>query len=237
MNKEDLPAPIFIARTPALQRLAKSLNREPLVAVDTESNSLYAFKEQVCLIQFSTPQKDFLVDPLALKDLSPLEPFFRNPKTEKIFHAAEYDLICLKRDFNFEFANVFDTMIAARILGREAVGLGSMLETEFGVHLDKRYQRANWGKRPIPAHLLSYAQLDTHYLISLRNRLRKTLKESALWPLATEDFERLCNQKGIRILERTVVDQQHRERAMINIFPNLLGEIALYRFERLPYHV
>ena len=193
MTPANLPAPIFIARPAALQRLANSLIEEPIIAVDTESNSLYAYQEQVCLIQFSTPKKDFLVDPLSLKDLSPLAELFRSPKVEKVFHAAEYDLICLKRDFGFEFANLFDTMVAARILGREGVGLGSLLEEEFGVHLEKRYQRANWGKRPIPAHLLAYAQLDTHYLTSLRHRLRGELKENDLWRLANEDFTRMLS--------------------------------------------
>lgn len=196
MTPADLPDPIFIARPAALQRLANSLIEEPIIAVDTESNSLYAYQERVCLIQFSTSKQDFLVDPLSLKDLSPLAKVFRSPKVEKVFHAAEYDLICLKRDFGFDFANLFDTMIAARILGRDGVGLGTLLKKEFGVHLEKRYQRANWGKRPIPAHLLAYAQLDTHYLISLRHRLRSELKEHALSQLAKEDFKRVTSVDG-----------------------------------------
>lgn len=191
MTIDALPDPVFISRHAALNRLADSLSREPIVAVDTESNSLYAYREQVCLIQFSTPEKDFLVDPLALKDLSVLAPIFRNPKIEKIFHAAEYDLICLKRDFGFEFNNLFDTMLAARILGRDAVGLGSMLESEFGVHLEKRYQRANWGRRPLPPHLMAYARLDTHFLIPLRDRLLRDLQKSDMLTLACEDFRRI----------------------------------------------
>jgi len=192
MTVLNLPDPILIKRTPALLRLASSLLREPIVAVDTESNSLYAYQEQVCLIQFSTPRADFLVDPLSLDDLSPLRPLFASPKIEKIFHAAEYDLICLKRDFDFEFANIFDTMLAARILGMEAIGLGSLLEAEFGVHADKKYQRANWGQRPLPQYLLKYAQLDTHYLIPLRNGLQVELRQKGMWQLAREDFERQC---------------------------------------------
>ena len=121
----------------------EELGREPLVAVDTESNSLHAYRERVCLIQFSIARADFLVDPLALKDLSSLAPIFEDERIEKIFHAAEYDLICLNRDFGFTFTNLFDTSVAARILGREAIGLGSMLEAEFGVRQNKRHQRAN----------------------------------------------------------------------------------------------
>ena len=196
MNALKLPAPILVSRPSDLKQMAYTLAQEPIIAVDTESNSLYVYREQVCLIQFSTPNSDFLVDPLALDDLSPLAPIFSSPEIEKVFHAAEYDLLCMKRDFGFEFSNLFDTMIAARTLGREAVGLGAMLETEFGIQVDKRHQRADWGQRPLPSYLLSYAQLDTHYLIPLRARLRLVLKERGLWPLAQEDFNRISMVNG-----------------------------------------
>lgn len=169
------------------------LRRYPILAIDTESNSLFAYREQVCLIQISTGHTDYLVDPLALHDLDGLGPLFADPGIEKIFHASEYDLICLKRDFNFKFTNIFDTMQAARILGRQAVGLGSMLEGEFGIVLDKHYQRANWGLRPLPHSMLAYARLDSYYLIPLRNRLKADLEATGRWPLAAEDFQRLCN--------------------------------------------
>jgi ribonuclease D len=191
VNGDNLPKPILITRQEALQNLADLLSFETIIAVDTESNSLHAYQEQVCLVQFSTPHNDYLVDPLALEDLSPLRPVFENERIEKIFHAAEYDVYCLKRDFSFEFRNLFDTMLAARILGREEIGLGALLEGEFDVHLEKRYQRANWGQRPLPAYLLAYARMDTHYLIQLRNRLRAALLEAGKWSLASEDFRRL----------------------------------------------
>jgi ribonuclease D len=186
----------FIRNAVDLKALARLLLDEKVVAVDTESNSLYAYREQVCLIQFSTLKADYLVDPLELTDVSPLAPFFQDPKIEKVFHAAEYDLICLQRDFHIRCANIFDTMAAARILGRNEVGLGALLEAEFGVHLDKRYQRANWGTRPLPQHLLDYARLDTHYLIPLRDRLESELRERNLLQLAQEDFERACQVKA-----------------------------------------
>lgn len=191
MSERSLPEPIWVSRARELHELAAQLRREPIIAVDTESNSLYAYREQVCLIQFSTREEDYLVDPLALKDLSALGPVFANPKIEKVFHAAEYDLLCLKRDFDFEISNLFDTMIAARVLGRQAVGLGSLLEEEFGIHLNKRYQRANWGRRPLPVEMLNYARLDTRYLIPLRDRLVADLRGSRLMPLAQEDFRRM----------------------------------------------
>jgi ribonuclease D len=191
MGLESLPEPSLITRPEELIKLAGKLKEEAILAVDTESNSLYAYHEQVCLIQFSTEEKDYLIDPLALDDLSPLGPIFSDPGIEKVFHAAEYDLICLKRDFGFSFSNLFDTMIAASILGLEQVGLGSLLEREFNVKLDKRYQRANWGQRPLPDHLLNYARLDTHFLITLRHILRRELEVHNRWALAEEDFKRL----------------------------------------------
>jgi ribonuclease D len=196
MNTASLPKPILITRPDALRRMVNRLSSEPILAVDTESNSLFAYQERVCLIQFSTPQDDFLVDPLALDDLSPMETLFADPNIEKIFHAAEYDLITLKRDYQYEFENLFDTMLAARILGWEEVGLGSILKAEFDVELNKRYQRANWGKRPIPPEMLAYARLDTHYLIPLRFRMKSELKSNGRWPLAEEDFARLRHVNG-----------------------------------------
>jgi len=194
MEKQSLPK--MVAQPAQLTALVAKLAEQPVVAVDTESNGLFAYREQVCLIQFSIPEDDYLVDPLALKDLSPLAEIFSDPRIEKVFHAAEYDLLCLKRDFGFEFSNLFDTMLAARILGQERVGLGNILADEFGVHLKKRYQRANWGRRPLPPEMQDYARLDTHYLIRLRDRLRAELLETGRWPIAQEDFARLCEVDG-----------------------------------------
>lgn len=193
MHSTSLPPPIWVDTPAALQRMVRTLQAQPRLAVDTESNSLYAYTEQVCLIQFSTPSADYLVDPLALADLSPLAPLFANPHIEKIFHAAEYDLICLRRDFNFTFANIFDTMLAARILGKSAVGLGSLLEEYFQIKLDKRFQRANWGQRPLSSAMLAYARLDTHYLFELRDRFYTELVEAERWLIAVEDFQRMCS--------------------------------------------
>jgi ribonuclease D len=226
----QLHSPLLISRAPALRQLADRLSKEPVLAVDTESNSLYAYREQVCLVQFSTPREDLLVDPLAMDDLSPLEALFSNPKIEKIFHAAEYDLISMKRDFDFSFANLFDTMLAARILGWEEVGLGPILKNEFGVQLNKRFQRANWGKRPIPQDMLAYARLDTHYLIPLSMRLKAELKARDRWQLAQEDFNRLRYVNGRDPDE--LPDAHWRIRGASDLNPKhaaVLKEVSLYR--------
>lgn len=168
------------------------LSAQTRIAVDTESNSMHAYREQVCLIQFSSPKVDYLVDPLALRNLNALAPIFENRKIEKIFHAAEYDLICLRRDFGFQFANIFDTMQAARTLGYPAVGLDRLLGEKFGLKMDKRHQKADWAARPLSKEQIHYARLDTHYLFALRDVLENELREKDRWRVALEDFTRAC---------------------------------------------
>lgn len=189
--------PIWVNRQDIFLKMVDDLSHQWVIAIDTESNSLFAYREQVCLIQFSTGKTDYLVDPLVLSDLSALGPIFANPEIEKVFHAAEYDLICLKRDFAFTFTNLFDTMIASRTLGRSSVGLAAMLDEEFGIVLDKRYQRANWGARPLGGALLAYARLDSYYLIPLRHRLKTVLEETERLALAEEDFRRQCDSTHV----------------------------------------
>lgn len=192
---EVLAPPIWVHTKQSLQKMVDELASQTRVAVDTESNSLHAFREQVCLLQFSTSKTDYLVDPLAIDDLSPLGPIFSNSNIEKIFHAAEYDLICLRRDFGFSFVNIFDTMQAARVLGYTAVGLDKLLAEKFGIRIDKKHQKANWAARPLPEEQIQYAMLDTHYLAALRDALEKDLIEKERLGFALEDFKRLCNDE------------------------------------------
>lgn len=186
MSLPSLPPPVLVQELPELERLAAGMTGLRRIAVDTESNSLYAYRERVCLIQFSTRTSDYLVDPLAVSDLSCLAPIFSDPKIEKVFHAAEYDVLCLKRDFGFKMSNLFDTRIASRTLGRKRSGLGDILAEEFEVEINKRFQRANWGKRPLSAELLDYARLDTHFLLPLRDLLAKALRAAGRWEEALE---------------------------------------------------
>lgn len=166
----SLRRPVFVSNQRALQSMMKQLQGKSDIAIDTESNSLYAYQERVCLIQVSISEADYLIDPLPRSlDLSELNKFFVDPSVQKVFHACEYDVLSLHRDFGFEFVNVFDTMWAARILGWPRVGLASILEKQFKVKLNKRWQRYNWGRRPLPDEALSYARLDSHYLTRLRD--------------------------------------------------------------------
>jgi len=156
----------------ALRKLADDLLGERAIAIDTESNSLYAYRERLCLIQISSGLGDVLVDPLAGLDLTPLVPVFADPGIVKVFHDAEYDILTLKRAHAFEFTSVFDTKVAAMSLGRQNLGLAAALEEHFGVRLDKRLQRSDWGMRPLTEEQKQYARLDTHYLLELARKLR-----------------------------------------------------------------
>ena len=191
MSTPTLPPPVLIQDPLGLRRLADLLARSPTIAMDTESNSLYAYQEKVCLIQFSLPAGDFILDSLAVSDLESLRPVLADPGIEKIFHAVEYDLICLRRDFGFELNNLFDTMVAARTLGWKKVGLASILDERYGVTMNKRFQRADWGRRPLTPEQLAYARLDTHFLIPLRNELKAELQAAGHWEEAHEEFERV----------------------------------------------
>lgn len=184
-------APLLVTTKPAFEEMLTQLRAQPRVAVDTEADSLYSYYEKVCLMQFSIPAQDFILDTLSFKGIEPLGELFADAAIEKVFHACEYDVLSLKRDYNFTFQNIFDTMVAARILGWKQVGLGSILEQQFGVKLDKRFQRADWGKRPLAPELIEYARDDTHYLLRLQDVQRAELDKARRLPEARAEFARL----------------------------------------------
>lgn len=193
MITENIKPAILIEDLTQLSQMVTDLSQFPRIGVDTESNSLFEYDEKICLIQFSTETTDYLLDTIKLRELDHLRNLFYSEKIEKIFHAAEYDLMCLKRDFSFEFNNIFDTMIASRILGFSSIGLSSLIKNFFDITIDKKFQRANWGKRPISEEMRLYAQFDTHFLIDLRNILYVKLEENNKLELAKEDFRRITD--------------------------------------------
>jgi len=179
-------APLWIDTPEQLAAWIDTQRSVVRLAIDTESNSLHAYQERVCLIQVSTAEGDYLIDPLGAADARALAPLFASPAIEKVFHGAEYDVACLKRDFAFQIENLFDTRLALRTLGMQPSGLADVLAQEFGVTLDKRFQRADWAKRPLPAAQLEYARYDTHYLLPLRDRLAEALHLAGRWEEALE---------------------------------------------------
>jgi len=168
--------PYQLVDTPdLLPPLVQHLSSHPLVACDLEADSLHHYREKICLLQFSTTAGTWLVDPLSGIDVTLLAPVFANPAIRKIFHGADYDIRSLARDYGIVVTPLFDTTIAAQFLGIRDFGLASLLSAEFGVTLDKRHQTADWSKRPLPGGMLSYAALDTHWLIPLYHRLTQRL--------------------------------------------------------------
>ena len=178
----------YIESGAALDAAVERLSAARRIACDTESNSMHAYRGRTCLIQFSTPREDLLIDPLAIADVSALAVVLADPAIEKVFHAAEYDLICLKRDFNFDVLNVFDTMAAARVCGYQRIGLSNMLEDLLGVHHAKKHQTDDWARRPLPEGFRRYAQMDTHHLLALRDVLYTELEAADRLEEAREYF-------------------------------------------------
>lgn len=192
-QEKELPPVEVIETIEDLEWLAERLSGIEQLAVDLEADSFYTYYPKVCLVQMSTIDEDFIIDPLAVRDMSPLGPIFRDPKVEKVFHAAEYDLQCLKRDYGFDIANLFDTMAAARILGAKELGLGALVHKYFGVTLSKRLQRSDWGRRPLSDEQIDYARHDTRYLLELRDILHQELEQRDLLRDAHDTFQRLVD--------------------------------------------
>jgi len=192
MNLSSLPPAHLVNTQETLSHMVADLKKHPSIAVDTESNSLHAYQERVCLIQISIPGADYLVDPFPIQDMSPLGEVFADPSIQKVFHAGDYDLTTLKRDFGFDFVNIFDTMLAATALGEPSIGLAALLDKYFDIQLEKKYQRADWGKRPLDPEMLVYAQGDSHYLLQLRDLLVEKLNETDRLALVLEDSAALA---------------------------------------------
>jgi ribonuclease D len=183
-------------KTPAeLASLVKRLGRETELAVDTEAASFHRFIDRIYLIQVSTRHENAIIDPLTVGDAAPFSALLADPAIEVVFHDADYDLRILDRDYGVRARRLFDTRIAAHLLGEPAVGLAALLAKYLDVHLDKKYQRADWSRRPLPREMLEYAALDTHHLLPLRDRLRDELVAKGRLPWAEEEFERL---EGVR---------------------------------------
>ena len=188
---------IVVIETPAaLTKLAQKFQHAPAVAVDLEADSMYHFQEKVCLIQMATSQSSAVIDPLRLRDLESLRPVFANPAIEKIFHGADYDVRSLFRDFGIEIAHLFDTQIACKFLGLRETSLEAVLQARFGVTLNKKYQRKDWSKRPLPDEMMAYAADDVRYLLPLTKMLVGELKDKGRLAWVQEECDLLSRVRS-----------------------------------------
>jgi ribonuclease D len=187
-----------IANASQLRELLPQFESVDRVAVDTEADSLHCYREKLCLLQISVPKHDAIVDPLADVDLAPL----RDALAEKeiVLHGADYDLRLLRRNLNFAPKRLFDTVIAARLIGMREFSYAALVKHYFDVELVKGSQKANWAQRPLSKRMEEYARNDTRYLLPLAERLEKELESSG----RLEWFRQSCE----RALEQAATDRE-----------------------------
>ena len=167
----------FVDTPSGLEVVLKALRGADAIAVDLEADSMFHFKEKVCLIQIASLDHLFIVDPIRVRDLSVLKPLFGDHRIKKVFHGSDYDVRSLFRDFDIAIHNLFDTELASRFLGFQQSGLDAMLQTFFNVKLEKKYQKKDWSIRPLPEAMITYAAKDVHHLLPLAKLLKKDLSE------------------------------------------------------------
>jgi ribonuclease D len=198
---------IFIDKQKDFDAAMERVAAQPVVALDTEADSLHSYFDKVCLIQMSIPGEDLIIDPLCKFDLSRFGAVLADRSITKILHGADYDLRILNRDFGFTISNLVDTMVCSQLLGYEAFGLAALLDRHFGFKVDKKHQRADWAMRPLLPDMLEYAATDTRHLIALADRLREELIALGRWEWAVEEFGRL---EQIRFNEKDADEEPFR---------------------------
>lgn len=183
----------WISRDRDIERLAARCREVGSLALDTEADSMHAYFHKTCLIQVTVAQETAIIDPLALTgaELSPLFDVLGDSSVSVLMHGSDYDMRVLDRDFGAHVSGLEDTQEMALILGEAKTGLAALLEREFGIVLDKKYQRADWGRRPLTQEMIEYAAADTRHLAALVATLRRRLEELGRWTWAEEEFRRL----------------------------------------------
>lgn len=185
----------IITNVARLAEVADILSQQSEIAVDLEMDSLHHYQEKVCLIQVSSRLENWLIDPLACRDLSPLAGPFGDPSILVVMHGADYDIRSLHRDFGIEVTNLFDTMIAARFLGIPEFGLAALLKARFGIELDKKYQKADWSKRPLSREMSAYAMADTSDLLPLYDQFSHELLQKGRLKWLEEECRLVCQAR------------------------------------------
>jgi ribonuclease D len=173
-----------IADNDQLAEFCLTLQRFDPVALDTEGDSLHCYFEKLCLIQVGVPNQNLLIDPLAALDFAGFNQTLS--QRQIILHGCDYDLRMLRRGVGFVPGPVFDTYLAAKLVGLKEVGLATLLKKFFGVDTPKSSQKANWAKRPLTPAMIAYAVNDTRYLLELAEKLERDLREKGRWEWFSE---------------------------------------------------
>ncbi|MCE1226706.1 MAG: ribonuclease D [Geobacteraceae bacterium] len=160
-----------------LAQLCAELSNEAALALDLEADSMHHYREKVCLLQLSNRHENWLIDPLQVTDLTPLGALLTRPELLTVLHGGDYDIRSLHRDFGIVVNRMFDTMVAAQFTGATEFGLAALLREHFSIELDKRFQKADWSKRPLTSEMANYAAHDTAHLLELADRLHERLEQ------------------------------------------------------------
>lgn len=175
-------APVWIDTKPKLVAWAEGARQATRLAVDTEANGFHAYRPRLCLVQLGYETAEglevALVDPLALEgELEELRELFEKPGLEKSLHGADYDIRLLHRDAGIALRGLYDTQVAAALVGRTRTGLAALAEEFAGVSLDKQAQKIDWARRPLPEKGLVYAAEDVEVVFAIRDALEKEVAE------------------------------------------------------------
>jgi len=186
---------LYLDTVGGVERFTSEISATREIALDTEGASFHRFVDRIYLLQLSTRQHHAVIDPLPIGVPSGLGALLEDPTVEVVFHDADYDLRLLQQDYGWQVRTIFDTRIAAQLLGYTAFGLAALLERFFEVKLDKKHQRADWSMRPLTEGMLDYAAQDTRHLLQLRDQLAAELERTGRSAWAREEFALL---EGIR---------------------------------------
>ncbi|MSP60219.1 MAG: ribonuclease D [Myxococcales bacterium] len=181
-------APRYLDTADAVASFVAAIASAPEIALDTEGANFYRFVDRIYLLQLSTRDETAIIDPLAVGPIPSLGALLASPSVEVVIHDADGDLRLIEQDFGWRPTQLFDTRVAAQLLGLPPTGLAGLIERYLGVKLDKKHQRADWSMRPLPKDMLDYAAEDTAHLLALRDRLAEELVAALRWSWAVEEF-------------------------------------------------
>ena len=182
---------LYLDKPADVERFLGEISKVKELALDTEGASFHRFLDRIYLLQISTRERNAIIDPLPIGSPARLGELLQNQNIEVVFHDADYDLRLLHQDYGWHVTNIFDTRVAAQLLGIKSFGLAALLEQFFDVKLDKKHHRADWSMRQLPADMLEYAAQDTRYLLQLRDHMKSELERRGRWQWAQEEFARL----------------------------------------------